>query len=300
MSRVWPPKTEPKMNSSSTGQQEVEHRRLPVAEELLQLDLGPAARRGAARSGGSGRRRGTLTARPCGPSAVRHVVVLDEAEIGVLEARLSHLQPGDLAAVARSRAERRRASASASAPNAPRRRRVHDTVASPWSRPPSSDGAAQASTRPRAITATRSARTLGLVEVVGGQQDRRALALQRLDELPERAAGLGVEPRRRLVEEQQSGGRRSPARRPAAAAGRPRASRCARSPSRRARPRRSPRHRPRIGVVARRSGRPTRSPSGRSGRSPICSTMPIRDRHVASARRGSAPSTSTSPPSRWR
>ena len=44
-----------------------------------------------------------------------------------------------------------------------------------------------------------------LVEVVRGEQDRRALGLQAADELPELAAGLGVEPGGGLVEEEQLG-----------------------------------------------------------------------------------------------
>ena len=46
---------------------------------------------------------------------------------------------------------------------------------------------------------------LGLVEVVGGEQDRGALGGQRPDQVPELAAGLRVEPGRRLVEEEQLG-----------------------------------------------------------------------------------------------
>ena len=45
----------------------------------------------------------------------------------------------------------------------------------------------------------------GLVEVVGGEQDRGALGLEAADERPELAARLGVEPRGRLVEEEQLG-----------------------------------------------------------------------------------------------
>src|SRR5690606_9871231 len=46
---------------------------------------------------------------------------------------------------------------------------------------------------------------LGLVEVVGREQDARALVAQAADEGPELAACLGVEARGRLVEEQQLG-----------------------------------------------------------------------------------------------
>src|SRR6185312_11422678 len=45
----------------------------------------------------------------------------------------------------------------------------------------------------------------GLVEVVRGEQDRRSLALEQADEVPEVATGLGVESRGGLVEEQQLG-----------------------------------------------------------------------------------------------
>jgi len=45
----------------------------------------------------------------------------------------------------------------------------------------------------------------GLVEVVSGQQDRRALALELLDQRPELTARLGVEPGGGLVEEEQLG-----------------------------------------------------------------------------------------------
>src|SRR5262249_7476386 len=46
---------------------------------------------------------------------------------------------------------------------------------------------------------------VGLLEVVRGQQDRQALAgCQPLDLEPERGAGLRVEPRRRLVEEEDA------------------------------------------------------------------------------------------------
>src|SRR5690606_9483810 len=46
---------------------------------------------------------------------------------------------------------------------------------------------------------------LRLIEVVGGEQDARALVAEASDELPELAAGLGVEAGGRLVEEQQLG-----------------------------------------------------------------------------------------------
>ncbi len=49
----------------------------------------------------------------------------------------------------------------------------------------------------------RVGQRLGLLEVVRGQQDGRALRLQRADEVPELAPGLRVEAGRRLVEEQQ-------------------------------------------------------------------------------------------------
>ena len=58
---------------------------------------------------------------------------------------------------------------------------------------------------PAAMTATRSARTSRLLEVVGGEQDRGAARLQLLDELPELAPRLGVEAGGGLVEEQQLG-----------------------------------------------------------------------------------------------
>src|SRR5690606_20486944 len=46
---------------------------------------------------------------------------------------------------------------------------------------------------------------LGLVEVVRGEQDARALVAEAADELPELAPRLGVEARGRLVEEEQLG-----------------------------------------------------------------------------------------------
>ncbi len=55
------------------------------------------------------------------------------------------------------------------------------------------------------MTATRSASVLGLVQVVGGEQDRRAGVGQALDQAPELAAGLRVEAGGRLVQEQQLG-----------------------------------------------------------------------------------------------
>src|SRR5664280_1746835 len=45
----------------------------------------------------------------------------------------------------------------------------------------------------------------GLLHVVGGQHHRRAPLLEPLDEVPERAPGLRVQPRRRLVQEDQLG-----------------------------------------------------------------------------------------------
>ena len=55
------------------------------------------------------------------------------------------------------------------------------------------------------MIATRSHRTLGLLDVVGREQDRPAVALLRLDDVPERPASSRVEPGRGLVEEHELG-----------------------------------------------------------------------------------------------
>src|SRR5689334_21645719 len=47
------------------------------------------------------------------------------------------------------------------------------------------------------------AEPLGLVHIVGREQDRAARGLELLDEVPDLAARLWIEPRRRLVEEEQ-------------------------------------------------------------------------------------------------
>ena len=49
----------------------------------------------------------------------------------------------------------------------------------------------------------RVGKPLGLLDVVGGHQDRRALGAKRVDQRPELLPDLGVEPDRRLVEEHE-------------------------------------------------------------------------------------------------
>ena len=46
------------------------------------------------------------------------------------------------------------------------------------------------------------AQVVGLLHVVGGQQDRLAVAVELAEDLPQREAALRVEARRRLIEEQ--------------------------------------------------------------------------------------------------
>ena len=90
----------------------------------------------------------------------------------------------------------------------------------------SSDGVPSSMTRPRSTTADAIAQPFGLVHVVRGQDDRPPARLNHRTMLPHLATRLGIQPGRRLVEEQHLGVGDERARRPrAAAAVRPRASR---------------------------------------------------------------------------
>ena len=199
----------------------------------------------------------------------------DHPQVDVLEGRPGDGQVGHLAGEPARPGPGRTPSASRS----PRVRRtpssVQLTTPGAVSRPPSSDGTATSTSRPRAITPDAVGQRLGLVQVVGGEQHRGAELAQRPDQRPELAARLGVEAGRRLVEEQQ--------RRPAddaqrdvepapLAAGERLAARL--SPSRSARPARGPR-RGRAGRGSRRPA-PAPSPGTVSWLSPEldCSTMP--------------------------
>ena len=67
----------------------------------------------------------------------------------------------------------------------------------------SSAGVPESSTRPARIATTRSAQRLGLVELVGDQQDRRALLVQLAHRCPDVPAGGRVQALRQLVEDHQ-------------------------------------------------------------------------------------------------
>ena len=67
----------------------------------------------------------------------------------------------------------------------------------------SSAGVPQARMRPSLEDGDPVGEVFGLVEVVGGEHDRRAEGAQVLDDLPAPSPGFGVEARGRLVEEDQ-------------------------------------------------------------------------------------------------
>ena len=138
---------------------------------------------------------------------------------------------------------------------------------------------------------------LGLLHVVGGQEDGLAELAQTVDDLPGGAARRRVEARCRLVEEDQLGiaDQRERDVQPAALAARQRSPRAPR-PARAGRRARASRPPARGAGSSRRTAPGTRAPSARARAADSCRTMPRRARHSAPPRDGSAPSTRTPPP----
>ena len=173
----------------------------------------------------------------------------DQVEVDVFEAGPADRQPGHVAAVAGG--QRRRSSAPGSSVLARSPPSSQLTVASAAARPPSVAGVALGHDPAAGDDGQPVGQRLGLVQVVGGEQDRGALGGSCRISAQNCRRACRVEPGRRLVEEQQLGaGRRCRAPRRAGGAGRRTACAPGRRPRSAARPVASPRRVARVGVVA--------------------------------------------------
>ena len=147
-------------------------------------------------------RCGTLAHHDLGAAHLMAPAPRRRAEVHVLERRTANLEPVELPAVLGvqlgDERRRRRVTRSTGAPSS-----SHRTIATSSERSPSvprrrvGDDAAVVDDD----DAVRE--RVGLLHVVRREQDRRPLGLERPDQLPERASRLGVEARRRLVEEEE-------------------------------------------------------------------------------------------------
>ena len=208
-------------------------------------------------------------------------LLVDEAEVDVLERRPPDLEPFELATCGERRGRQL-------GEDPGRLRRSSTTMSLAVLAVPDLDVSARRRSAPRASRCATSAladhgdavgELLRLVEVVGREEDRLAERAQRADEIPRSAARGRVEPGRRLVEEHELGvadQRDAEVETPLLAARERLHARVA--SCRQVRPARSPRRRPAAARSSPRTSGCTSRTESRAGSSECWSTTPIRSR----------------------